>query len=349
MKLEDAIGALASRASKAAQLHQGVVVGFAGTMPLVEIAGTTVEMVAIGDHEIGDVVQILSAGSRFVVLGTVTPGSAPNLVPNPRFDYPDPGDPAVPVNWAWDLYELCEPPPPPPPAPPYRYNTAEGGTLGATLTTGSSGGISGNAFSFVLTGSPTVPAVTYSDLYTHPDSVGLSVKVDRTVSGADSQITSGVGWSNLPDLGAWAEVYCTLTLTSYPDSDWVVLLSALHASLWLAPDGELRLYNTEDGPYTAGPAAGASLGTALPLEQSVTLALRITFGVGGEGRLRYWSAPSTAEADPDDELILAADFWTPDPFFPIYSSVTFEVGGVDPVPSIGPVYFDQMGVRAPGP
>jgi hypothetical protein len=88
MRIEDAIAAVEGKASEAVRLHQGVVVDESSSPPWVSVGDAALQIPAIGTVQNGDVVQILSAGGRWVILGTVTPGSAPSLVPSD--------------GWAWD-------------------------------------------------------------------------------------------------------------------------------------------------------------------------------------------------------------------------------------------------------
>lgn len=181
--IEDAIAAVDDRAGQAVRLHQGVVAGFTDAgIPRVTVAGTTLEMVAIGDHTAGDVVQVLSAGGRWVVLGTVTPDSGPNLVPNPDFSHDL-------VGWQWRPGGACviinDP-------PVLRFNNAE-------LTDGSTD--SG------LINSSTVAALTAlgGDPFTDASAPGLWMKAERANAIADNlsyaMDYAGNGAGGLSDYG----------------------------------------------------------------------------------------------------------------------------------------------------
>jgi hypothetical protein len=98
MKIEDALAAVRADANEAVRLHQGVVgTVTAGQLPYVTIGDASLQMPAIGTVKTGDVVQVLSAGSRWVILGTVTAGSAPNLVPNDGWAWDRPGTAACSI------------------------------------------------------------------------------------------------------------------------------------------------------------------------------------------------------------------------------------------------------------
>lgn len=89
MKIEDAIAAVAGEAGEAVRLHQGVVTDTDYTPPFIRVGKSNLQIPVIGTVAVNDIVQILSAGSRWVVLGKVAAGAAPNLVPAD--------------GWAWNL------------------------------------------------------------------------------------------------------------------------------------------------------------------------------------------------------------------------------------------------------
>ena len=81
MRIEDVIAANSAETRAAVQLHQGVVTNDTGPLPVVRVAGQELEMVSVNPVFAGEVVQVLSAGYRWLILGTVSPGSGPNLLP----------------------------------------------------------------------------------------------------------------------------------------------------------------------------------------------------------------------------------------------------------------------------
>ena len=134
VRIEDRIASVDNTATAAVRLHQGTIVSYNGLMPVVYVSGAEVEMVDTGTHVIGDIVQVLSSGGRWVVLGTVTPGSAPTLAPS--FEYED--------GWNWDV-QAAEP------IVAGLRNNAAGGAAGLAATPANTGGASGDAFQFVGT------------------------------------------------------------------------------------------------------------------------------------------------------------------------------------------------------
>ena len=132
MRVEDRIAIVRDTAGAAVKLHQGTVVGHNGLLPVVDVAGTPLEMVDIATHDVGDIVQVISAGGRWIVLGTVTPGSGPNLVPSLEHG----------EGWNWDIPgTACD--------ATELVNTAAGGTNDTVATADNTGGASGDAFHIV--------------------------------------------------------------------------------------------------------------------------------------------------------------------------------------------------------
>lgn len=284
MRLDDALAQVAAEVDQAVRLHQGVVTAMSGTLPVVTVAGATLEMVAIGEHEIGDVVQVISAGGRWIALGTVTPDSGPNLVPNPSFSYSLSG-------WAWDLYGTCEPPV----LVSYTLtNTAEGGTAGGSVTEANSGGASGDAW-----GPTDVTVATHgvrlggaNDITYEAGHAAEGAQSIRMVRGSSSAAAfCYVDWK-LPDADVdWLTVEVDVELTARPSADlYLWALNNFHggavALLRMNTNGTLRFTDT------MGTQINTPLGYAIPLNQRVRISLRID---------RAGNAELTIHLDPDGD------------------------------------------------
>lgn len=159
-------------------------------------------------------------------------------------------------------------------------NSAEGGTSGATVTTGNSGGASGDAWSGVAINAG---AVTYDNTRAHTGA--LSYKIVGATSG-----NNHLAWSLGTVTEAWGRVY--LYLTGLPAANLGVIRlrsgSAQAARIDITTGGLIQLRNAADATIATG-------ATAVATGQWVRLEWHVIAGTTGatlECRL-YGDAAST--------------------------------------------------------
>jgi hypothetical protein len=163
-----------------------------------------------------------------------------------------------------------------------KTNTFTGGTNGVTVTTGNSGGTSGNAFDSIL-GSP-----QFSNTQAFGGS-GLSAF--NPSSGVDTHMD----WSNVSQAG---DVFCArfyMYLVSAPAGSqrtFVLLGSGgIVSAVWIFNNRTIRVY------LGFATSVAAQLNTPIPTGQWVRLELRYTIDVAGNGTAEIW-----LYTDPDSAI-----------------------------------------------
>ncbi|MER6171348.1 hypothetical protein [Streptosporangium sp. NPDC001681] len=159
------------------------------------------------------------------------------------------------------------------PEPITNRNTFNGGTNGATITTGNSGGSSGNAFSAIV-GAPQFSAAQF---------VGPSgLSALNPTSGADTHLD----WNNVGQPGNvfCARLYMYLVANVAGPQRVFVLIgeSAVISGVWLQPSGRIWAYGGYSSP------AAANFTQVVPLNQWVRLELRYTLDALGSGTVEMW-------------------------------------------------------------
>ncbi|HUR74459.1 MAG TPA: hypothetical protein VMZ00_09285 [Sporichthya sp.] len=176
-----------------------------------------------------------------------------------------------------------------------RSNTFDGGTNTTTITTGNSGGVSGNAFNSVA-GSPQ---------FTNTQAFGGSgLAAFNPSSGVDTHLD----WSSVAQPG---DVFCVrlymylVSATTGSQRVFVALgpSSGVVSALWLFSDRILRLYA---GFSTT---LAAQLTTPIPTGQWVRVELRYTIDGSGNGTGEVWLYTNPNSATPADYAISSTLAW----------------------------------------
>ena len=153
-----------------------------------------------------------------------------------------------------------------------RTNTFDGGTNTTTITTGNSGGVSGNAFNNVA-GSPQ---------FSSTQAFGSGLAAFNPSAGVDTHMD----WTGLTQAG---DVFCArlyLYLVSAPASSQRVFVlqgaSGIVSAVWMFSDRTLRLYTGFSTSLVA------QLTTPVPVGQWVRVEMRYTINSGGNGTAEIW-------------------------------------------------------------
>lgn len=175
-----------------------------------------------------------------------------------------------------------------------RSNSFEGGTSGATVTTGNSGGISGNAFN-AITGAP-----QFTNAQEHSGALGVfnpSVGVDTHLD-----------WTGIAQPGdvICARWYMRLVSATTSSQRTFVMLgpaSGVVSAIWIFNDRKLRLYA---GFSTT---LAITMATAIPTGQWVRIEARYTIDVSGNGTAELWLYLNADSGTHDEYQISSAMAW----------------------------------------
>lgn len=169
-----------------------------------------------------------------------------------------------------------------PPSGNAKTNTLTGGTNGVTITTGNSGGTSGNAFDNIL-GSP-----QYSNTQAYGGS-GLSAF--NPSSGVDTHMD----WSGVSQAG---DVFCArmyvYLVSATAGSQRMLVVNGpggIVSALWMFNNRTVRVY------LGFATSVAAQLNTPIPTGQWVRLELRYTIDSAGNGTAEIW-----LYTDPDSAI-----------------------------------------------
>ncbi|NUP24006.1 MAG: hypothetical protein HOZ81_49725 [Streptomyces sp.] len=176
----------------------------------------------------------------------------------------------------------------------FRVNTLEGGTAGSTITTGNSGGGSGNAFNNIA-GSPQ---------FTSAQAYNSGLAAFNPVSGADCHID----WTGVSQVGDVIAARWYMYLVSAPSGAQrtFVLLgpsSGVVSAVWLFPDRTLRLYLGFSTSMVAG------LATPIPVGQWVRVEVRYTIDASGNGVANLYLYTNPASSTNTDLATSATQAW----------------------------------------
>jgi hypothetical protein len=263
------------------------------------------------------------------IFTAIVPGAAPATPMIPPPQAPGRSSPA-----AWALL-----------APPFKttvppsihlVNNAAGGTNATTVTTGNSGGASGNAFDNVLIG--TGAALTASNTVPGPESLALAYEVSTGSTTSDCYAAWTASISALgqqPQL--WFRVY--LYFTAFPSGSFrlveFISASTEAASLQIDTSGLIHGLNS----------ASSSLYTftnPFPLNRW----FRVEGNVQGDptyGVVTIWLFDSPESITPSEtHTVVGTNVAGP------LSTARFGVGFLG-VPNIGPFWMSNLGVSSSGP
>ncbi|PZG20620.1 hypothetical protein [Nonomuraea aridisoli] len=173
-----------------------------------------------------------------------------------------------------------------------RGNVFDGGTHGETITTGNSGGASGDPFNSV------VGSLQYTNVQAR---AGLAAV--NPAAGVDCHLD----WRAVAQPG---DVFCArlyLWLVAAPTAAqrvFVLLGSAgVVSAVWIFPDREITAY----AGFSETAAAGFT--TPVPTEQWVRIELRYTIGAAGNGTVEMWLYLAANSSAHDDYAISTTLAW----------------------------------------
>lgn len=175
-----------------------------------------------------------------------------------------------------------------------RSNSFEGGTNASTITTGNSGGISGDAFNSI-TGSP-----QFTNAQEHSGALGA---FNPTV-GADTHMD----WAGIAQPGdvICARWYMRLVSATTSSQRTFVMLgpaSGVVSAIWIFNDRKLRLYA---GFSTT---LAITMATAIPTGQWVRIEARYTIDVSGNGTAELWLYLNADSGTHDEYQISSSMAW----------------------------------------
>jgi hypothetical protein len=221
------------------------------------------------------------------------------------------------------------------PAPPLA-NTLEGIAGGTTITTGNSGGISGDAFSAVTIGAGS-SLIASNALAAH------GTAAIRLITPAVSPAATRVEWTGFGSIttAVWARVYFWLMVHPEQLGGGLIFLNFRNAAAALS--AEVRIANATNFGIRAAPASGtvdAAMDGLLrvPVQRWCRFECRIVSSTTvGEFSWRLYLNPDAAVADFNDSgsktgLVLAAD------------TDAIRIGMVTNPLASGEVYFDSPAV-----
>lgn len=175
-----------------------------------------------------------------------------------------------------------------------RTNTFEGGVNGNTITTGNSGGGSGNAFNSVAGSPQFTSAQAYSSgLSAFNPSAGVDCHIDWTGVTQTGDVIAARWYMYLVSAPAGAQ----RTFVLLGPSNGVV------SAVWLFPDRTLRLYLGFSTSMVAG------LSTPIPIGQWVRVEVRYTIDVAGNGVANLYLYTNPASSISTDLATSATLAW----------------------------------------
>jgi hypothetical protein len=165
-----------------------------------------------------------------------------------------------------------------------KTNSFDGGTSGATITTGNSGGASGNAFD----------AITGSPQFTASQKYGSGMAAFNPTSGADCHLD----WTGVSQAG---DVFCIrlyMYLVSATSNIQRILVvqgsSGIVSAVWITNTRQIRIY------LGFSTSLVATLSEPVPVGQWCRVELRYTINGAGNGTAEVWlysDAGSTTHTD----------------------------------------------------
>jgi hypothetical protein len=190
------------------------------------------------------------------------------------------------------------------PAPPLS-NTLEGGSDGTTITTGNSGGASGDAFSAVTIAGSTTETFSAD----HAAHGGLSMKIAETVAGS-----TRVNWTGLGALTGSVYHRIYVWYDAFPTASGLIFGgvrtstgAALSAQIRISGTGKIRVENAAAAFILALDGV-----VAIPLSQWARIEFRCKSSTTvGEFEWKWWSSADSS-GTPDETLsatgqVLGAD------------------------------------------
>lgn len=173
-----------------------------------------------------------------------------------------------------------------------RSNSFDGGSNGVTITTGNSGGASGDAYN----------AITGSPQYTNAQAYSGLAAFNPT-SGADCHLD----WTGVTQPGdvVCARFYMRLVSATSGSQRTFVMLGpgGVVSALWLFTDRTLRLY------LGFSTSVACQLTTPVPTGQWVRVEVRYTINVSGNGTAELWLYTNPASSTHTDYAISSTLAW----------------------------------------